>query len=312
MNNSNTEISSGRLSLKNRSTKQKAYMALTATSLIWGTTWVASKIGVQQVPGLQVSYLRQFTAGSILVIFYLIKGEKLPTVKQFGWLVTLSVFIFVLANGFSTWSVKYMSSGLASLIGALYPLCVALIEMFVLKSKNNNPLTFIGLAIGIAGVAIVFYENAFQVQPEGYSFGIMLGLTAMFSWSIGTILITRNKYKMNPYYAIGWQMFIGSFIIFGLAHATNNNIPLKDVPAKTWAAIAYLIVMGSIVAFSAFIYSIKYLPAALASLYAYINPLVAMLTGALLLKEPLTLNLITGAVITLAGVYIVNYSMKKG
>ena len=312
MNNSNTNISPGKLSSNNRGTKQKAYIALTITSFIWGTTWVASKISVQQVPGLQVSYLRQFAAGSMLIIFHLIRGEKLPTAKQFGWLATLSVFIFVLANGFSTWSVKYMSSGLASLIGALYPLCVAMIEMFILKSKHNSPLTFTGLVIGIGGVAIVFYENAFHTQPDGYSFGVMLGFIAMLSWSTGTILITRNKYKMNPYYAIGWQMFIGSFIIFLLAHATNNTIPLNEVPAKTWAVIAYLIIMGSIVAFAAFIYSIKYLPAAQASLYAYINPLVAMLTGALLLGEPLALNLITGAVITLAGVYLVNYSMKKG
>ncbi len=295
-----------------QSKRKKAYFALLITSTVWGTTWVASKIGVQDVPGLQISYIRQFIAGSILVIFHLIKGEKLPGAKQFGWLLLLAVFIFVLANGFSTWSVKYMSSGLAALIGALYPLCVALIEMYVLKSKTNSALTITGLVMGIAGVAIVFYENAFHDQPEGYFFGVMLGLTAMLSWSVGTILITRNKYQMNPYYAIGWQMFIGSFMIFGLSRVTGNHIPLEDVPASTWGVIAYLIVMGSLITFAAFIYSIKYLSATMASLYAYINPLVAMLTGTILLDEPLTVNLVAGAVITLAGVYLVNYSMKKG
>ena len=312
MNNSDTNIPKRKISLKNSTHKQKAYLALVATSLIWGTTWVASKIAVQQMPGLQVSYIRQFAAGTILIIYFLIKGEKLPTIKQFGWLVTLSVFIFVLANGLSTWGVKYVNSGLASLIGALYPLCVALIELLILKNRNNSPLTFIGLIIGIGGVAFVFYENAFHDQPEGYSFGILLGFIAMLSWSIGTILITRNKYKMNPYYATGWQMLIGSFIICGLANSTHNTIPLNAIPLETWAAIAYLVVMGSIIAFVAFIYSTKYLPAAQASLYAYINPLVAMLTGSILLREPLTMNLITGAIITLAGVYLVNYSMKIG
>lgn len=308
MNSNKTNISSNQI---NPSSKRNAYFALAATSFIWGTTWVASRIGVQYVPGLQLSYIRQFIAGSVLLAFFFIKGEKLPTWPQFRWLFVLSIFMFVLANGLSTWSVKYISSGLASLISALYPLCVVIIEMVLFKKNNNTPLTFIGLFVGIAGVAVVFYENAFHAQPEGYTIGVMLGIIAMFGWSIGTIFVTRNKYRMNPYYAVGWQMFISSFLIFIAAHVTGNNIPVSDIPYQTWIAIAYLIVMGSIAAFIAFIYSIKYLPPAISSLYAYINPIIAMVTGAILLNEPLTFNLIIGACITLMGVYLVNYSIKK-
>jgi len=291
--------------------KNKAYLALTATSIIWGTTWVASRIGVEDVPGLQVSYLRQFIAGCLLLSFFFIRGEKLPTWQQFRWLFILSIFMFVLANGFSTWSVKYIPSGLASLISALAPICVVLIDLIFFKQHKNTPLTFIGLFIGFAGVAIVFYENAFHEQPEGYMLGIIYGLIAMIGWSIGTIFITRNKYNINPYYAMGWQMFLSSFMIFALAKITDQNISINDVSLKTWSAVAYLIVMGSVAAFAAFIYSIKYLPTAIASLYAYINPIVAMLFGTLILNEPLTINLLFGAVVTLVGVYIVNYSVKK-
>lgn len=293
------------------SSKKKAYFALAATSLIWGTTWVASRIGVQHVPGLQLSYIRQFIAGTILLAFFFIKGEKLPTWPQFRWLFVLSIFMFVLANGLSTWSVKYISSGLASLISALYPLCVVIIEMVFLKKNNNTPLTFIGLLIGIAGVAVVFYENAFHTQPDGYGLGVLLGVIAMIGWSIGTIFIARNKYQMNPYYAVGWQMFISSFIIFIMSRATGQSIPISEIPYQAWTAIAYLISMGSVIAFIAFIYSIKYLPPAVSSLYAYINPIVAMITGSILLSEPLTVNLLIGACITLVGVYLVNYSIKK-
>ena len=124
-------------------------------------------------------------------------------------------------------------------------------------------------------------------------------------------LKARNKYKMNPYYALGWQMLIGSFLIFIAARLTGNNIPFNEIPMQTWVAIAYLISMGSIIAFVAFIYSIKHLPPAIASLYAYINPVVAMVTGTFLLDEPLTLNLLIGAIITLGGVYLVNTVSKK-
>lgn len=292
--------------------KNKAYLALTATSIIWGTTWVASKIGVEDVPGLQVSYLRQFIAGCLLLGFYFIRGQKLPTWQQFRWLFVLSIFMFVLANGFSTWSVKYIPSGLASLISSLTPICVVFIDLIFFRQHKNTPLTFAGLIIGFAGVGLVFYENAFHEQPEGYIYGIIYGLIAMIGWSIGTIFVSRNKYNINPYYAMGWQMFLSSFMIFAMAKFTNNDIPISEVTLKTWSAIAYLIVMGSVVAFAAFIYSIKYLPTAIASLYAYINPIVAMIFGSILLSEPFTLNLLFGAIVTLVGVYIVNYSVKEG
>ncbi|MBG9374691.1 EamA family transporter [Panacibacter sp. DH6] len=293
------------------SIKNKAYLSLTATSIIWGTTWVASRIGVEDVPGLQVSYLRQFLAGCILLTFYFIKGEKLPTWPQFRWLFVLSIFMFVLANGFSTWSVKYIPSGLASLISALAPIFVVLIDLVFFRQFKNSGLTYVGLFIGFAGVGLVFYENAFHQQPEGYFLGVIYGLIAMLAWSIGTIFLTRNKYNVNPYYAMGWQMFLSSFMIFALAKVTGNDIPVSEVPLKTWGAIAYLIIAGSVFAFAAFIYSIKHLPVAIASLYAYINPIVAMICGTLILDEPFTLNLLLGAVVTLVGVYLVNYSVKK-
>lgn len=311
MKNNTTNIPAGKAYQTQVHGKNKSYFALTATSIIWGTTWVASRIGVQHAPGLEISYIRQFISGTLLLTFFFLKGEKWPTLQQFRWLTILSVFTFVLSNGFSTWSVKYVSSGLAALISALYPLCVVIIEMVFFKKVKNSPLTFIGLLVGITGVAVVFYENAFHPQPEGYGMGVILGLVAMIGWSIGTIFVARNKYNMNPYYAVGWQMFIGSFMICLLAHLTGNNIPFHEIPAVTWGCIGYLISMGSIVAFVAFIYTIKYLPAAIASLYAYINPIVAMVTGSILLNEPLTLNLLAGALITLAGVYIVNYSIRR-
>ena len=289
-----------------------AYLALTTTSILWGTTWVASKIAVNSgISGLEVSYIRQFLAGSIMVLYFLIKGEKLPSWKQFRWLFILSIFMFVLANGLSTWGVKYIPSGLAALIGALYPLSVVLIEMIFFKVNNSSRLTFIGLLLGLGGVSLVLYENTFHAQPDGYVFGIILGVIAMLSWSIGTLYIVRNKYLMNPYYAMGWQMFMASFMIYGLAKVTGNDQPFSVIPWQTWTAIGYLIIMGSIVAFIAFIYTTKHLPTVISSLYAYINPLVAMIVGAILLHEKLTPFILIGAAITLTGVYLVNRSLKE-
>ncbi len=292
--------------------KAGGYLALAITSIVWGTTWVASKIGVSQLPPLQMAYIRQFLGGTCFVIFFMLyKKLSFPTRRQFLWLLVMSLLMFVMANGLSTWSLVYIPTGLSALVGALYPLSVVIIEMVFFKSRNMTILTFIGLLLGITGIGIVFYENAFQHHPHGFIFGVVLSVIAMLSWSVGTLIIARDKIKINPYYGTGWQMLISSFILFIIAETTQPTIALKNISATAWAVIAYLVVAGSLVAFIAFIYSMKKLPAAVSSLYAYMNPLVAMVTAAIVLHEKLTMNILWGAIVTLAGVFLVNYSIKR-
>jgi drug/metabolite transporter (DMT)-like permease len=174
-----------------------------------------------------------------------------------------------------------------------------------------KPLTFVGLFLGIAGIGFVFYDSAFHHQEAGYIFGVALGLIATLSWSIGTIMVARKKLNMNPYYGMGWQMALSSPFIMAMAFATGEHIPVTEIPAASWGGLIYLVIAGSCIAFVCFIYSMKHLPAGIASLYAYINPIVAMLIGAVVLTEPLTIDLLIGTLITIAGVYLVNHSLKE-
>ena len=292
--------------------KAKGYFALFITSTVWGTTWVASKIGINEIPALQMAYIRQFIAGICFVGFFMwYKKFSLPTAKQFRWITVMAVLMFVFANGLSTWSLKYIPTGLSALIGALYPLSVVIIERIFFKSKSMTILTFLGLFLGIAGVGIVFYENAFNSNSSSFLIGFTLSLIAMLSWSFGTIFIARNKADINPYYGTGWQMLISSFMLFIVAETTQPTVPFQAISLKVWMVILYLVILGSIISFVAFIYSMKKLPAAIASLYAYINPLLAMVVAALVLDEKLTINILWGATVTLIGVFLVNYSIKK-
>ncbi len=302
------------MNISNNLPKGKAggYVALCITSIVWGTTWVASKIAVADMPALQMASIRQFFGGSFFVLFFLFyKKTGLPTRQQFGWLLMMAFLMFVMANGLSTWSLNYIPTGLSALIGALYPLSVVIIEMLFFKNRNLNTITFIGLLLGITGIGIVFYENAFHNHPEGFLFGVILSVIAMLCWSVGTIFIVRNKLNMNPYYATGWQMFIGSVMLFIISYVFQPTIPLQEITARSWLAITYLVLAGSLLAFIAFIYSMKKLPAAVSSLYAYINPLVAMVTAFIVLDEKLTMNILWGAMVTLIGVFLVNYSIKR-
>lgn len=292
-------------------TKQKAYFALSVTSIVWGTSWVASRYAVQFAPALQVSATRQLIAGSLFAGFFLLKGEKLPGFKQMLWLAGMSILLFVFANGLATVGVKYISSGLAALIAALYPLSVVIIEKIFFKNRKIGWVTFLGIVLGITGIAIVFYDNAFHHQGPNYWIGILVSVIAMLSWSVGTIIISRKQINLNPYYAIGWEMIFASLFLFAAAALTGNLVPFSTFPAQTWYAIGYLVMMGSLIAVVAFLYTMKHLEASVAALYAYVNPIVAIIIGSFLIKEPLTKEIIIGSCITLIGVYLVNQSLRK-
>ena len=293
-------------------TKQKAYIGLVLTSTIWGTTWVASKYGIKQgIFAFELSAIRNGLGGLALIVFFLLKGQKLPTFKEFKWLLGMSILLFVIANGFSTYALNEIPSGLAALIAALYPLSVVIIEKIKYKNTKITTLTFQGMLLGIIGIGIVFYENLAVHNSVGYFIGVVVSLIAMLSWSFGTIFIARNKMGMNPYYATGWQMFLSCFFLGAAAVASGKSTPIQEITFTIWIVIAYLIIASSIVAFAAFIYTMKYLPPAIASLYAYINPIVATIVGAYTVNEKLSLPIFIGSFVTLTGVYLVNRSMKK-
>jgi drug/metabolite transporter (DMT)-like permease len=291
--------------------KKIAYACLAVTSIVWGTTWVGSRYAAIHVPGLQVSYLRQCIAGTLVLLYFLLKGTKMPSWHQFKWLLIGGFFMFFLNNGMGTWSVHYISGGLGALITALNPICMVVFDFLIFKKRDGNLVTFFGLLTGIVGVVFVLYESAFGPHPPGYIFGMVICFIGVIGWSIGSLLIVRNKITLNPYYAMGWQMLLGSVMIYLLAILTGNNEPLSQIPMAVWEDIGFLSIIGSVLTFMAFIYTLKHLPPAVASVYAYINPIIAMLAGAELLHETLTINLLTGSLITIAGVYLVNYSLRK-
>jgi len=290
--------------------QNKAYLALTVTSIVWGTTWVASKMGVMHMPAFEMASIRQFLGGSLYVGFFLIKGEKLPTKKQFLWLLGMSLLMFVSSNGIATYGLKFITSGLAALIAALYPLSVVLIERYYYKAIEIRPKTIIGLGLGLLGIGFIFYKDSLTVHGSNYILGVVLSFLAMITWSIGSIIISRTKIKINAYNSIGWQMLMSAFMMGLITLISGDYVPLNQIPAISWGVIVYMVIGGSVFAFMSFIYSMKHLKSSIASLYAYINPIVAIWVGSLLLDEQMTWNNIVGSMITLLGVYLVNNSLK--
>ena len=291
------------------SSKNKALFALAWVSFAWGTTWLASKEAVTNMPALQVIAIRQLIGGTLYIVFFILKKHPWPKGKQWIVILVLSFLTFMLSNTLSTWGVKFISSGLGAIIGAIFPLWLVIITMFGGKRLPTQAL--LGLLLGFGGVCIIFYEHIKDFLNPDFTFGILLSLTATISWAFGTLYTKKEAINFNPYFSLGFQMLISGIIILSIAQTTGNTVKISAIPASTWWAISYLVVIGSVLTFVAYIYSLQRLPTALASVYAYINPIVAVLLGAALLNEKLTIFIAIGGAITITGVYLVNNSLKK-
>ena len=293
-----------------KSQQGKALLALLAVCFFWGTTWLASKEGVRHMPALQLAGIRQFFGGICYVSFFLIKGMPLPKGKEWRPILILSFLNFLLSNGLSTWGVKYISAGLGSIIGAIFPLWLVIIVMIGSKAKLHAK-TLIGLLLGFAGICIIFYDHLQDFLNPEFRFGIFISLASTWSWAFGTLYTKKQAVNFNPYFSIGLQMVISGVVLFSGTHALGYAIPLSAIPMESWIAIAYLVLAGSVIAFMAYLYALQHLPTEQVSLYAYINPVVAVLLAWILLNEKLTAYIVIGMLITLAGVYLVNKVAMK-
>ncbi|WP_396186603.1 DMT family transporter [Flavobacterium sp.] len=284
-------------------------LALCWVSFFWGTTWLASKEGVKHMPALQLAGIRQLIGGFLYVCFFLYKKTPWPKGKQWKAILILSILNFVLSNGLSTWGVKYISSGLGAIIGAIFPLWIVLITVF--RGERIARLSILGLVVSFGGVCVIFYDHLADFIKPDFRFGIFLSLFSTVTWAYGTLYTRKKAASFNPYFSLGLQMVISSTILLAITGATGTGVSITAIPANSWWAIGYLTIIGSVLTFIAFIYALQNLPAHISSVYAYINPIVAVLLGALIFGEPLTFAIAIGGGITLCGLYLVNYSIRK-
>ena len=253
--------------------------------------------------------MRQFIGGILYVGFFLYKKTPWPKGKQWKSILILSVLNFVLSNGLSTWGVKYISSGLGAIIGALVPLWVVIISLF--SGERLARLAIFGLIVSFGGVCVIFYDHLSDFLLPDFRFGIFISIISTLTWAFGSLYTKKKAASFNPYFSLGLQMFISSIILFAFTGATGTAVPLDTIPAISWWAIGYLVIVGSILTFTAFIYSLQHLPAHISTIYAYINPIVAVLLGTIIFNESLTFPIIIGGSITLIGLYVVNQSLRK-
>ena len=289
----------------------RAYIALGLVSFFWGTTFIASRVGAQHMPGLFLSAVRQFSSGLLMVSFFLIKGYKLPDWRTLKHITIQGIFLLTLANGLLTWALEYINSGFAAIISATVPLFITLFSVMLLHNARLTKWMIVGLVIGFTGIVLIFYDYLHQIQGKSFAFGITLAFLSVLAWTFGTVYSSRQKPPVDILFSVGLQMLIAGTITLIVCFATGKYINIADAGNASLYALIYLIVFGSVVAYSAYVFAISKLSPGFVSIYAYINPIVAVFFGWLLLHENLNSGMLLGSIVTLGGVYLVNREYKK-
>jgi drug/metabolite transporter (DMT)-like permease len=283
-----------------------AYIALAAVCVIWGTTYLALRIAVLHFPPFLFTAIRQTTAGLLLLGFMLTIGKAaLPNKKHFIRQAIGGFFMISMGNGLVAWAEMHVPSGVAAIICSLMPVMVILINVMINKDERPTVPIILGLAIGLIGIVMIFSEHIAEFSKTQYIVGIVMTFAAVLSWAGGSIWIKKKNGESNPFVNAGIQMLFGGLWLFPLSFAFDD---LKNVSwsAEAGWSLLYLIIFGSIIAYASYSYALKKLPMTIVSLYAYVNPIVAILLGWMVLDEKLNVKILVAIILTVAGIYIVN------
>jgi drug/metabolite transporter (DMT)-like permease len=216
----------------------------------------------------------------------------------------------MISNGLSTLALQYkISAGLGAIIGAIFPLWLVVIGLFMSRGKMPV-MALVGLLLGFGGVCVIFYDHLNEFFDPQFRWGILLSVIATWTWAIATLYTKKQALRFNPYFGLGLQMVISGIVLYSFSTLTGKAIALTAIPWQSWTAIAYLVIFGSLIAFVCYLYALQNLPTEQASVYAYINPMVAVILGSMIFDEKLTIYLAIGGLITLLGVFLVNKAYK--
>ena len=290
----------------------RAYLALAAICIIWGTTYTAIKYAVRDFPPFLLVGIRQTAAGLLLLTWAVAVGKwRWPGRKYVGRQALTGLATITGGNGFITWGMQFVSSGIASIIGSLTPVIVVLINIFWQGAEKINGRIVAGVLLGFGGLALIFNDGWADFAQSEYRWGIAGCFASCVTWSLGTVMAKRyNSHDVSPLVNAALQILSGGLggIVMSLIFDPNWKI---NHTTEGWLSVVYLATIGSALAFTLYMFALKHLTATVSSLYTYINPIVALLLGWLFLGETLTIWIGLGMLVTIAGVWLVNSGHKK-
>ena len=286
----------------------KLALAIVTVALVWGTTFLGIRVAVETIPPWFVAGLRQFLAGFILLIVLLFtKNLKWIGWKNFGNQIVLACLMLIVANGMTTVAEKHLTSSLASLISATSPLAVFILSL-IFRMQKFSIRGLVGVLLGFTGILLIFKNGLEDLLNPEYRMGILFMFCAISGWAFGTIFTKKINHQpqnisLNLFYQFSFAGIIQ--ILFGFISSDQSDVSTWSL--KSILATVYLAIFGSVIAFFAFHYALKKITPIQISILSYVNTIIAIFLGWLILDEPISFTFITAAVLIICGVFITNY-----
>lgn len=288
-----------------------AYAALIVVCILWGTTYLAIRVAVRTIPDAWMSSIRFMIAGSLLAAILKLRGHKFPPISEWKHIAFVGICLVGLGNWLLVWAEKTVPSGPAALILAVLPFYMIFLDPLSRRLAGNSEPSdkhgikiYVGLIIGFGGVALLVLPELQQHLSGQYLKGVLVLQFACFAWTIGSLYSKYKRVQCSPLVNASLQMIFGGIFLLILAWF-KGDFSRVVFRTDTLLAFLYLIVFGAMVGYACYAYALNKLPASVVSIYAYVNPVIAVWLGWLILHEQVTILTIVATAIILFGVWLV-------
>ncbi len=282
--------------------------AFAAVYVIWGSTYLAIRFAIETIPPFTMGGMRFLLAGSLLYLWARRTGVAAPTRLQLRDGAIVGAFLLLGGNGAVVWAEQWVPSGLASLLVATVPLWMVVLDWVWAGGRRPSVGIWFGLGWGLVGVALLSGDLSADALGPGAARGAVVLVFGSLSWAMGSIYSRSARVPAAPRMATSIQMLAGGALLLALGGGAGEwaDFRLAGVSARSWSALAYLVVFGAIVAYSAYIWLLRVSTPARVSTYAYVNPVVALALGWALADEPITPRTLVAAGVILSAVMLLN------
>lgn len=291
----------------------KVLLAFAIIYFVWGSTFLAIRVGVHEVPPFLLAGMRFVVAGTLLYGWMRAKGTPSPTAREWTAATFLAVLIFVLDYGLLFWAEQRVPSGIAAVMMATIPAFMAISEITILKTQRLTSRLAAALLVGIAGVAVLVSRTLSFGDAPIDTLGASALIVASISWSVASALTRKLPLPGSKAMSSGAQMLAGGVLLTLTAALLGEfrGFRVQNVSPKAWLALAYLIVAGSIAGFTAYVWLIHHESPTKVGTYAYVNPVIALLVGYFLGGEAISPRTLVGTALVLVSVLVITTAPKK-
>ena len=280
----------------------RVVLAFLAIYFLWGATFLAIRVAVLEIPPFFTAGVRFFTAGSLLFVVLLLRGEPAPAAAQWRSIFVIAVCMFVVTYGALFWAEQYVPSGLTAVLEATLPIIAMILEVFVFRRQPFRWRMLAAVVLGFLGVALLL------LNKSGPSFGVfpcLVILGGSVAWTLGAVLTRSMPLPKSVPLAAGAEMMVGGAVLLCLSLVTGEMHPFPHIPLRAAVALLYLIVGGSLLGFTAYAWLLARMPATRVASHAYVNPLVAVALGYFVAGEPVTPRMLVASALVVGSVFLI-------